>query len=123
MPGLTRARRAGTPTVSRPLTPERLGRIVVARFLELPLRTFERRVHALEQAPRFQELLRDVMRIGHLSGRPPMTARQARSHDLLGVMQRSGDSVVFHYASPAFDCEYVFDEVALADSWRTAAWN
>ena len=114
MPGLTRARRAGAPTVSRPLTPEHLGRIVVARFLELPLRTFERRVCALEQAPRFQELLRDVVRIGNLSGQPPTTARQARSHDLLGVMQRSGDRVVWRYASPAFDREYVFEEEALA---------
>ncbi len=34
--------------------------------------------------------------------------------DLLGAVQRGGDSVVFHYASPAFDCEYLFDEAALA---------
>jgi len=114
MPGLTRARHAGTPTVSRPLTPEHLGRIVVARFLELPLRIFERRVRALEQAPRFQELLRDVVRVGNLSGQPPVTASQVPGNDLLGVMQRGGDGVVWRYASPAFDCEYVFDEVALA---------
>lgn len=114
MPGLTRARRAGTPTVSRPLTPEHLGRIVVARFLELPLRTFERRVRTLEQAPRFQDLLRDAVRIGSLSGRPSVTARQARGEDLLGMVQRAGESVVFHYASAAFDREYAFEEVVLA---------
>lgn len=113
MPRLTRARRAGAPAVSRPLTPEHLGRIVVARFLELPLRTFERRVRALEQAPHFQELLRDAVRIGSLSGQPSVTARQARGEDLLGVMQRGGDGVVWRYGNPAFDREYMFDEVAL----------
>lgn len=112
MPRLTRARRAGTPTVSRPLTPEHLGRIVVARFLELPLRAFERRVRALEQAPHFQELLRDAVRIGSLTGQPSVTARQARGEDLLGVMQRGGDGVVWRYGNPAFDREYMFDEVA-----------
>ena len=114
MPRLTGVRtcRADAPT-ALPLTPEHLGRIVVARFLELPLRTFERRVGSLEQTPRFPAL-RNVVRLGNLSGQPPATARQARGNDLLGVMQRGGDSAVFHYASPAFDREYVFDEAALA---------
>lgn len=112
MPALSAARAWRPPLAAH--AGAALGRIVVARFLELPLRTFERRVRALEQAPRFQELLRDVVRVGNLSGQPPMTVRQARSHDLLGAIRRSGDRVVWRYASPAFDCEYVFDEVALA---------
>jgi RNA polymerase sigma-54 factor len=107
-----RARRAHAPT-AWPLTPEQLGRIVVARFLELPLRTFERRVRALEQAPRFQELLRDAVRIGSLSGQPSVTTRRTRGDDLLGVIQRGGDEVVWRYGSLAFDREYAFDEVVL----------
>jgi len=107
------ASRAWAPAPSRLLTPERLGRIVVARFLELPLRAFERRIYALERAPRFPAL-RTVVHIENLSGQPPVTASRARSDGLLGVVQRGDDGVVWRYASPAFDREYVFDEAALA---------
>ena len=96
-----------------PLTPEQLGRIVVARFLELPLRAFERRVRSLEQAPCFR-VLRSVMRIESLSGLPPVAAGAARVSNLLGVVAPSDSRPVFRYASPAFDREYRFEEAALA---------
>lgn len=111
-PALSAARRAGV-AATLPLTPEQLGRIVVARFLELPLRAFERRVRSLEQAPRFR-VLRSVMRIESLSGLPPVAAGAARVGNLLGVVAPSDSRPVFRYASPAFDREYRFEEAALA---------
>ena len=96
-----------------PLTPEQLGRIVVARFLELPLRTLERRVRSFERDPLF-EALRPVMHIGSLSGLPPVAAGAARVSNLLGVVGPSDSRPVFRYASPAFDREYLFEEAALA---------
>lgn len=93
-----------------------MGRIVVARFLALPLRTFARRVQNLEQAPLFPAL-RNVVRCANLSGQPPFAEGEA-SNDLLGAAQRSGDTVVWRYASAAFDREYVFEEEALAHHLR-----
>lgn len=106
-----RARRRGG--ASRPLAPDQLGRIVVARFLELPLRTFERRVCALEQAPCFQAL-RPLVRLGSLSGQPSLAAESSRIANLLAVIQPASDGVVFRYTNPAFDREYRFEEAALA---------
>lgn len=110
-----RARRRGT--ASRPLAPDQLGRIVVARFLELPLRTFERRACALEQAPCFQAL-RPLVRLGSLSGQPSLAAESSRITNLLAVIQPASDGVVFRYTNPAFDREYRFEEAAQLLSWR-----
>lgn len=112
MPAVTGACRATRPAVSRLLPPDKLGRIVVARFLELSLRAFEQRVQSLERTPRFRELWA-VMRVASVSGSPPVQADPSRAANLLGVAQPFGDRVAFRYASPAFDREYAFDEVAL----------
>lgn len=113
MPRGNRAHRPAESATSRPLAPEQLGRIVVARFLELPLRTFERRVHALEQTPGFAAL-RATLCIGSVSGKLPASRNYRRNDPLLGIVERDGDDVVWRYAGSAFDREYLFDEVALA---------
>lgn len=112
MPGGNGAHRPAGSAASRPLTPERLGRIVVARFLELPLRAFKRRVQALEQSTAFR-VLEDIMHTESLSRQPLLTMRQRGGDPLLGVMQREGDRVIWRYASLAFDRVYVFDEGAV----------
>ncbi len=111
---MIRAHRTARPVVSSPrLAPAQLGRIVVARSLEWPLCVLERRVRALESAPRFLEL-GDRLSIGSLSGRPPLASATVTGPHLLGAVERSGGDLVFRYARPAFDREYRFDEATLA---------
>jgi len=113
MPRGNRAHRPAESAAFQPLAPEQLGRIVVARFLELPLRIFERRVHALEQTPSFAAL-RSALCIGSVSGKLPASRNHRRNDPLLGIVERDGDDVVWRYADSAFDREYLFDEAALA---------
>lgn len=109
---MTRAPRAGTAIAPTPwLEPDLLGKIVVARFLELPLRTFEQRVCRLEQEPCFHDLRRATY-IGSLSGEPLMADRPAQDNVLGEVLWQDGRAV-FRYASHAFDREYRFDEAAV----------
>ena len=94
-----------------------LGRIVVARFLDLPLRAFERRAWNLDQTSYFQEL-RSVMRVASLSGLSPLDVAPVHGHSLLGAVESSDQGLALRYASLAFDREYLFDEAALVE--RTA---
>ncbi len=114
MPRLNGGCHGATASVPRPLDPVRLGRIVVARFLELPLRAFERRARGLEQAPLLQEL-RSVMRVENLSGLPPAGIAPAHAPGLLGAVEASDRGLVLRYASTAFDRVYLFDEAAVAE--------
>ncbi len=112
MPGV--AARTRSQVGAARLEPAQLGRIIVARFLELPLRAFERRVHALEQAPDFRAL-DGILYVGRLTGLAPLRARGTTGNRLLGVIHVDGDKLAFRYASPAFDCVYLFDETAVAE--------
>ena len=76
-----------------------LGRIVVARFLDLPLRAFERRAWNLDQTSYFQEL-RSVMRVASLSGLSPLDVAPVHGHSLLGAVESSDQGLVLRYASP-----------------------
>ncbi len=100
-------------TGSAHLDPTLLGRIVVARFLDLPLHTFERRVHGLEQSSLFREL-RAAVRVGSLSGLPSHTV-VARGYRLLGAVENSERGLVLRYANLAFDRVYEFDETTVAE--------
>lgn len=115
MPCVSRAPRGHGQAAAR-IDRKLLGRIVVARFLELPLRAFERRVHALEQTPDFRTLALDgVLRIGRLAGPAPLRGRGTTDNRLLGVVQVDGDRLLFRYASPTFDRVYRFDETEVAE--------
>ncbi len=112
MPGLTGGRDAGALASARPLAPEKLGRIVVARFLKLPLATLERRVRLLDRAIRRQGLA-PAVRIARLSCKPVMRARPAQGN-VLGEVRWEGGEPGLRYARAAFDRIYLFDETRLA---------
>ena len=71
------------------IDPQLLGRIVVARFLELPLRTLERRVRSFERDPLF-EALRPAVRSARLARAPVMRTRPAQGN-VLGEVRWEGD--------------------------------
>ena len=94
------------------IDPQLLGRIVVARFLELPLRTLKRRVRSFERDPLF-EALRPVVRSARLARAPVMRTRPAQGN-VLGEVRWEGDGPGLRYACAAFDRVYLFDEERLA---------
>lgn len=112
MPCVSRAPRGHEPGAAR-IDRKLLGRIVVARTLDLPPRAFERHVRGLEQSPHFRKL-RDVVRPHSLSGLPAR-AVSARGYRLLGAVEDSEKGLVLRYASPAFDRVYEFDDVTVAE--------
>lgn len=104
------ASRARAP--ARPLAPDKLGRIVVARFLELPLAALERRVCLLDQAIRHQGLA-SAVRVARLSSEPVMSARPVQGN-VLGEVRWHGTEPRLRYACAAFDRVYLFGEKTLA---------
>ncbi len=94
------------------IDPQLLGRIVVARFLELPLRTLERRVRSFER-DRLFEVLRPAVRRARLSFAPAMRTRPAQGN-VLGEVYWEDDGPRLRYACAAFDRVYLFDEDRLS---------
>lgn len=112
MPGLTGGRDAGAPVSPHPLAPDKLGRIVVARFLKLPLGTLVRRVRLFDQAIR-RHGLAPVVRVARLSREPVMRVRPSQGN-VLGEVCWEGGEPGLRYARAAFDRVYLFDEERLA---------
>ena len=95
---------------------ELLGKIVLARFLELPLRAFDRQVNQTESSTAFTAL-RPWMTVDRLAG-----ARVAHDADdilkipessILGEVREEGGSLRFLYHRVSYAREYRFDEEAV----------
>ena len=92
-----------------------LGKIVLARFLTLPLRTYDRCVAKTESSIKFAEFTQWVK---------PSILKDARLDDseagvrtvspqTLGEIRLSGGRPIFVYHKPSFIREYLFDEAGL----------
>lgn len=96
------------------LAADLLGKIVLARFLEIPLRAFDRLVKKGEQSPQF-DALKSALTVGQLPG--TQMARQVlpETQRALGhAVSVDGDVTFFHH-SESYGREYLFDEEILAD--------
>lgn len=100
------------------LSPEFLGKLIFARFLELPLTRFERRVVYWERLPLFEQLCRKTD-----AGQPVTVKSLVGSHILrdvavpcsrvLGCIVHEGNGPTFLYRSEAFVSQYEVNPVAL----------
>lgn len=97
---------------SRRLEAELLGKIVFARFLERPLRTFDRLVRQLEASPVFSALREAAVVLDRLAG-----ARAVEPGPVvpatLGTVVVEGSDVDFVYHSTSYTREYRFEESVL----------
>lgn len=96
------------------LAADLLGKIVLARFIEIPLRAFDRLVKKWEQSPQF-DALKSALTVRQLPG--AQTARQVlpEAQRALGhAVLVDGDVTFFHH-SESYGREYLFDEEILAD--------
>ncbi len=90
-----------------------LGKIVFARFLELPLRAFDRVATQVESSPEFSAL-RPWVTAGQLEG--AQVAHDAAASSLtpaspvLGEVRKAGGSLMFLYRRDSYAREYRFDE-------------
>lgn len=95
---------------------ELLGKIVLARFLELPLRAFGRFVNQVESSTEFS-VLRSWVTVAQLEGaRIVRDAAAAHSpHDslALGKVREVGQGLIFLYHRDSYAREYRFDEEEL----------
>ena len=90
-----------------------LGKIVLARFLELPLRTFTRQVAQVESSTEFAAL-RPWMAVGRLPGawvvHDAADIPKTPASPILGEVREEGRNLTFFYHSPNCAREYRFDE-------------
>lgn len=91
-----------------------LGKIVLARFLELPLRAFDRLVTQVESSTGLATL-RPWITVGQLEGAQVMHdasgIHQTRTHQvLLGEIRETSRDLVFLYHRDSYTREYRFDE-------------
>ncbi len=95
------------------LAADLLGKIVLARFLEIPLRTFDQRVKKWEQSPQF-DALKSCLTVRQLPG--AQTAQQIlpEARRALGHAVLVDGGVTFFYHSESYGREYLFDDEALA---------
>lgn len=95
------------------LAADLLGKIVLARFLEIPLRAFDRLVKKGEQSPQF-DALKSALTVRQLPGM--QTARQVlpEAQRALGRAVLVGGGVIFFHHSESYGREYLFDDEALA---------
>lgn len=91
-----------------------LGKIVLARFLEIPLLAFDRLVKKLEQSPPF-DALKSALTVRQLPG--VQTARHIlpEAQRALGHAVLVDGGVAFFYHSESYGREYLFDDEALAE--------
>jgi RNA polymerase sigma-54 factor len=96
------------------LAADLLGKIALARFLEIPLRSFDHLVKKAEQSPQF-DALKSALTVRQLPG--TQTARQIlpEAQRALGHAVLVEDDVTFFYHSESYGREYLFDDQALAD--------
>jgi RNA polymerase sigma-54 factor len=95
------------------LAADLLGKIVLARFLEIPLRTFDQLVKKWEQSPQF-DALKSALTVRRLPG--AQTARQVlpEAQRALGQAVLVDGEVAFFHHSESYGREYLFDGEALA---------
>lgn len=109
---------------SNPLDAATLGKIVFARFLSMPLRTYGRFVAKTESLSHFQELLPwvEVGAIGQGILRPTNSSGpQSGPFADLGEVLVHGNRPEFVYSSESFVREYYFDETAIVRLRETHA--
>ncbi len=95
-----------------------LGKIVLARFLELPLRAIDRLVTQAESSTGFA-VLRPWVTVGQLQGaqvahdvvaRPQTGTPQTQTSPVLGKIHEVNQDLIFLYHSDSYAREYRFDE-------------
>ena len=91
-----------------------LGKIVLARFLELPLRTFDRQVTQVESSAEFTSL-HPWMSVDRLAGARVVAHDAANilktpASPILGEIREEGGSLIFLYHRASYAREYRFDE-------------
>lgn len=100
------------------LSPELLGKLIFARFLELPLAQFERRAHHWESLPLFAQLCRktDVgqpVAVKSLVGSAVVRDVPLSCGRVLGCIGHAGNGLTFLYRSEAFVRQYEVNPTAL----------
>lgn len=90
-----------------------LGKIVLARFLELPLRAFDPLVTKVESSTAFSAL-RPWVRAGRLEGaqvaHDAAGISQTQAYPALGEVREAGRGLMFLYHRDSYTREYRFDE-------------
>ena len=90
-----------------------LGKIVLARFLELPLRAVDRLVTRVESSTGFAAL-RPWVSVGHLEGaqvaHDAIDAPQTQASPVLGEIREASRGLMFLYHRDSSAREYRFDE-------------
>ena len=90
-----------------------LGKIVLARFLELPLRAFDRLVTRDESCAEFAAL-RPWVTVGQLEGAQvahhAADTPQVHASPVLGVIRKASWGLMFIYHRDSYAREYRFDE-------------
>ncbi|MCL5059869.1 MAG: hypothetical protein M1449_04755, partial [Candidatus Thermoplasmatota archaeon] len=90
-----------------------LGKIMLARFLELPLRTFDRFVTQAESSTGFNAL-RPWITVGRLEGarvaHEAAVLPQTKASPILGEVHEAGRDLAFLYRRDGYAREYRFDE-------------
>jgi RNA polymerase sigma-54 factor len=96
------------------LAADLLGKIVLARFLEIPLRAFDQLVKKGEHSPQF-DALKSALTVRQLPGM--QTARQVlpEAQRALGHVVVVDGGVTFFYHSESYGREYLFNDKTLAD--------
>lgn len=90
-----------------------LGKIMLARFLELPLRSFDRLVTQAESSTGFNAL-RPWVTVGRPEGarvvHDAAGIPQAKASPILGEVHEAGQNLIFLYHRNSYAREYRFDE-------------
>ena len=90
-----------------------LGKIVLARFLELPLRAFDRLITQTESCAEFATL-RPWVTVGQFEGAQVVHGTSGSSQNqtspVLGVIREASRGLMFLYSRASYAREYRFDE-------------
>lgn len=89
---------------------------MLSRFLEMPLRAFDRFVYRLDSSPDLSPL-RPYILVSQLKSALVLSCSEKTSRGLGRIRMRDG-SLEFLYCSNSFVREYLFDEQALEQMWE-----
>lgn len=90
-----------------------LGRIVLSRFLEMPLRALDNWVVKLESSAAFAELRASL--VASRLNNTQLLPKPCNSPSILGKFQEEGGNLALFYGRESFMREYLFDDQALAE--------
>ena len=96
------------------LAADLLGKIVLARFLEIPLRAFDQLIKKWEQSPQF-DALKSALTVRQLPGAQTAWQVLPEAQRALGCAVLVDGDVTFFYHSESYGREYLFDDETLAD--------